>query len=136
MVARPWNTPAVSLYLSGGRFSKSPVQRTDGGRGAASTISLHGMNPERILIAPPKEGPSAPLSGGAPSQSAATALCERSRVVFRAPSIGARTGHLRPSPPAFAPVPGLGGTLEAAWLMLDMSRVAYDKKGLPCGFAA
>jgi acyl-CoA dehydrogenase len=97
-----------------------PVEDRLGEEGRGFEYILHGMNPERILIAAEAVG----LGQLAVSRAAAYA---KGRVVFDRP-IGMNQAIQHPLAKSWM-------ELEAAWLMTLSAAWQYDK-GLPCGPAA
>ena len=97
-----------------------PVEDRLGEEGRGFEYILHGMNPERILIAAEAVG----LGKIALSRASAYA---KSRIVFNRP-IGMNQGIQHPLAKNWM-------ELEAAWLMVLSAGWQYDQ-GLPCGPAA
>jgi acyl-CoA dehydrogenase len=97
-----------------------PVEDRLGEEGRGFDYILHGMNPERILIAAEAVG----LGQLALSRAAAYA---KSRIVFNRP-IGQNQAIQHPLAKNWV-------ELEAAWLMVMSAAWQYDK-GMPCGAAA
>jgi acyl-CoA dehydrogenase len=97
-----------------------PVEDRIGAEGKGFDYILHGMNPERVLIAAEAVG----LGKLALSRAAAYA---KERVVFNRP-IGQNQAIQHPLAENWM-------ELEAAWLMVLSAAWQYDK-GLPCGAAA
>ena len=97
-----------------------PVEDRIGAEGKGFDYILHGMNPERVLIAAEAVG----LGKLALSRAAAYA---KERVVFNRP-IGQNQAIQHPLAENWM-------ELEAAWLMVMSAAWQYDK-GLPCGAAA
>lgn len=97
-----------------------PVEDRIGEEGRGFEYILHGMNPERVLIAAEAVG----LGHLALSRAAGYA---KERVVFNRP-IGQNQGVQHPLAECWM-------ELEAAWLMTMQAAWQYDR-GLPCGAAA